>query len=78
MRMQVWSLASLSGLRIWHCHELWCRSQLQLDLMLLQLWQKLAAVTLIGHLSWESPYATGGPKKKAKKKKNEAMVGWEG
>ena len=22
--------ASLSGLRIWHCHELWCRSQTQL------------------------------------------------
>ena len=27
MRMQVQSLASLSGLRIWHCHKLWCRSQ---------------------------------------------------
>ena len=24
VRMWVWSLASLSGLRIWHCHELWC------------------------------------------------------
>ena len=24
------SLASLSGLRIWHCHELWSRSQMQL------------------------------------------------
>ena len=23
-------LASLSGLRIWRCHELWCRSQMQL------------------------------------------------
>ena len=23
-------LASLSGLRIWHCHELWCRSQIRL------------------------------------------------
>ena len=30
MRMQVRSLASLSGLRIWRCHELWCRSQTQL------------------------------------------------
>ena len=30
MRMQVPSLASLSGLRIWHCHELWCRSQMRL------------------------------------------------
>ena len=27
MRKQVWSLVSLSGLRIWHCHELCCRSQ---------------------------------------------------
>ena len=30
MRMQVRSLASLSGLRILHCCELWCRSQTQL------------------------------------------------
>ena len=27
MRMWVWSLASLSGSDIWHCCELWCRSQ---------------------------------------------------
>ena len=27
MRIQVQSLALLSGLRIWRCHELWCRSQ---------------------------------------------------
>ena len=27
MRMQVWSLASLSRLRIQHCLELWCKSQ---------------------------------------------------
>ena len=30
MRLQVRSLASLSGLRIQHCCELWCRSQMQL------------------------------------------------
>ena len=30
MRLQVWSLASLSGLRIWSCCELWCRLQMQL------------------------------------------------
>ena len=30
MRTQVQFLASLSGLRIWHCHELWCRSQMGL------------------------------------------------
>ena len=30
MRMQVQSLASLSGLRIWHCRELQYRLQMQL------------------------------------------------
>ena len=30
MRLQVQSLASLTELRIWHCHELWCRLQMQL------------------------------------------------
>ena len=30
MRLWVQSLASLSGLRILHCHELWCRSQMWL------------------------------------------------
>ena len=30
MRLQVQSLASLSGLRIQHCCELWCRSQTRL------------------------------------------------
>ena len=30
MRLWVRSLALLSGLRIWCCHELWCRSQIRL------------------------------------------------
>ena len=30
MRLRVQSLASISGLRIWCCCELWCRSQTQL------------------------------------------------
>ena len=30
MRRRVLSLTSLSGLRIQHCHELWCRSQTRL------------------------------------------------
>ena len=30
MRTQVRSLASLSGLRMWHRRELWCRSQMWL------------------------------------------------
>ena len=31
MRLRVRSLTSLSGLWIWHCRELWCRSQTQLQ-----------------------------------------------
>ena len=31
MRLQVQYLASLSGLRIWRCHELWCRFQTRLE-----------------------------------------------
>ena len=30
MRLWLWSLASLSGLRIWRYHDLWYRSQMQL------------------------------------------------
>ena len=30
MRLRVWFLAWLSGLRSWCCHELWCRLQTQL------------------------------------------------
>ena len=30
MRTWVWSPALLSGLRIWHCYELWHRSQMRL------------------------------------------------
>ena len=30
MRLQVWSLASLTRWRIWHCSELWCRMQMWL------------------------------------------------
>ena len=30
LRLQVRSLASHSELRIWYCHDLWCRSQTQL------------------------------------------------
>ena len=44
MRMQVQSLALLSGLRIWHCCELWHRP---------------ASVALTGPLARELPYAVG-------------------
>ena len=51
MRLQVRSLASLSGLRIWH----YGRSQMDLVL----LWCKLAAAALIQPLAQELPYAAG-------------------
>ena len=64
MRLQVWSLASLRGLRIQHCHELWCR---------------MAATALIWPLAWEPPYASGvalkRPKNKNIKIKKEALWG---
>ena len=57
MRMRVWSLASFSGLRIWCCHELWCRP---------------AAVALIQSLAWKLPYASVvALKTKEKKKKKD-------
>jgi len=44
MRLRVWSLALLSGLGIWCCHELGCR---------------LEATAPIRPLAWEPPYAAG-------------------
>ena len=52
MRLRVQTVASLSGLRIWHCHELWYRLQ-----TLLGSWCRPAAVALIWPLAWEPPYA---------------------
>ena len=70
MRMQVWSLASLSGLRIWHCGELWCRSKTWLGSGI------AVAMTLArGHSSDLTPrLGTSichrcGPKKTKKKRK---------
>jgi len=49
------SLALPSGLRIWHCCELWCGSQTQLRSQVLRLWRRPAAAALIGFLPWELP-----------------------
>ena len=57
MRFQVRSLASLSGLRIWRCHELCVGHRRGLDLALLWLWRRLAATTPIRPLAWEPTYA---------------------
>ena len=65
MRMQVWSLASLSGLRIRRCHGVDHRHGS--DPMLLLLWHRLAAVAPIRPLAWEHPYAAGMTTKSKKK-----------
>ena len=54
MRLQVPSLASLSGLRIPRCCELWCRP---------------AATAPIRPLAWEPPCAVGVALEKAKRPK---------
>ena len=77
MRMQVWSLALLSGLGIWHCSELWCRSQTLL-------WIPSCCGCGIGHrpvaiapirpnfhMHIQLPYAASAALKQKKKKKKE-------
>ena len=53
MRIQVWSLAWLSGLRIWHCHKLCVNHRPSWDLALLWLWCRLEAAAPIWPLAWK-------------------------
>jgi len=69
MRLQVRSLALLSGLRIRRCRELWCRSQTRSDPVLLWLWCRLVATAPIRPLAWELPYAMGVALEKVKRQK---------
>ena len=64
------SLASLSGLRIRHCGELWCKSQTWLGSGLLWLWRGPGAAALIQPwpLTWARPHAIGEALKRPKKK----------
>ena len=68
MRMRV----RFSG--IWHCCELWCRSQMQLGSQLLWLLCRLAAAALIQPLAWELPHAVGVAIKRKKKILNRIFV----
>ena len=78
MKFPVWSLALLSGLRIWRCCKLWYRLQMWLGSLFLWLWCGPAATAPIGLLVWEPSYAVGaalkGPKKKKKGPKDQS--GW--
>ena len=64
--MRVQSLASLSGLRIWHFCELCVGHRCGSDPALLWLWCWPAAVAPIRPLAWEPPYATDAALKKQK------------
>ena len=69
MKIWVQSLALLSGLRIWPCCEMWCRSQMRLRsgvAVAMGSWQ----LQLRFHpLAWELPHAAGLALKRRKKKK---------
>jgi len=81
MRLPVRSLALLSGLRIRHCRELWCRLQMRLDPALLWLWCRPVATAPILPLAWEPPYAAKAAlemaKRQKKKKKVNRRTVWE-
>ena len=62
IRMWVGSLALLSGLRNWCCHELRCRSHT---------W--LGSTAPIQLLAWELPYAVDAALKRQKQTNNGAM-----
>ena len=68
MRLQVQSLATLSGLRIRCCRELWCNDRCGSDPVLLWLWLRPVAAALIRPLTWEPPYASGPAQEKGKNK----------
>ena len=53
------------------CHKLWCRLQMRLGSLLLQLWHKLAAAAPVQPVAWELPYAIGvAPQKNSSKQFN--------
>ena len=71
MRMRVQSLALVSGLRTWHCRELWCRLQMCLGShVAVAVVVVCAAAALIQPLAWELLYALNSQKQKQTNKKN--------
>ena len=55
-------------LRIWCCHELWCRLQTRLgSCVAVWLWCRPAATAPNQTLAWEPPYAAGAALGKKKK-----------
>ena len=74
MRMWVWSLPYLSGSGIWCCYKCGVGHRCCLDPTLLWLWHRPVAAAPVLPLTWELPYATVWPLKKAKKKKKKNFL----
>ena len=70
MRTRVQSLALLSGLRIWHCCEPWCRSQGQLRscVAVAMAWTGICISDLVPSLETSKCHGCG-PKKQTKQNK---------
>ena len=77
MRLRVWSLASLSGLRIWRSMSCGSGHRRGSDLALLWLWCRLVATAPIWPLAWEPLYATGVALKSKNKQKNNSKYNKE-
>ena len=74
MRLQVWSLALHSGLRIQCCRELWSWLQTWLGSGIAVVWCRLAATALMLPLAWEPPCAAGAALKKTKDEKKNLRI----
>ena len=70
MRIQVWSLASLSRLRIQGCCRLQCRSQTWLRSGVTVAMAQASAAAPIRPLAWELPCAAGAAFKTTQNKKH--------
>ena len=69
MRLQVQSLVLLSGLRIQHCRELWCRLQMWLGSRVAVALAWAVAAAPIPPLAWEATHAEGVTQEMAKREK---------
>ena len=76
MRLWVWSLASLSGLRIWLCCDLWCRMQMWLGSHVAVALARLVATAPIRPLCHGCDPRKGQKKKKKRIRGVPAVVQW--
>ena len=75
MRIQVQSLALLSGLGIWHCHELWRRSQTRLgSCVAVAVTEARSCIPICTLSLGTSTYHGCSPKKGKKKKKKKVIM----